>query len=81
MLGHLARMVRNMCLEIIKRFWVLILFTLFASIFGGIAVIVTAGKEQVGSYVAGVFGGLVVAFVMLIYTETILKKNSTRNRK
>jgi len=42
---------------------------------GGIAVIFVEGKDQLDSYNAGVFGSLVVAFIMLVYQKTIFKKN------
>lgn len=60
-----------MCWETMKGFAVVGAFALFASVFGGLAVWYVAGPSMLGSYTAGVFGSLVVAFVIMVYQKFV----------
>jgi len=63
----------EMVLNFINKWKWIALFTIIAVIIGGFAVIGLGYGAELGSYIAGVFGSLVVAFVMLIYQKTILE--------
>ena len=71
----------NVCnFELVKRYAIGSAFLLFCMAIGWLGIAFTVGSNQLGSYIAGIIGGVVTGFFVLYYEYAILRYKKKKNR-